>query len=204
MPQTVDNRYITAVHEAGHAVISHVLGRSISRAILHGDLKGEVVPNCFHTGDEIDHYERNNPENDDRSRRIQREIRCDCGIAVAGEISEKMICGDTQISAQEIQRDLEKSRNTAAYLHIWTPEKVCLNLGSGKGGDSCSVCNGYLKKLRILVKSIISKPTIRNAIERLAQRLKIDGEMSGEEIKDFLNGQGVSFGCEVQEFLCEN
>ncbi len=198
-----DAWYVPAVHEAGHAVISHVLGRPILHAVLHDKGKGEVVPNCSHSADEISHYENNNPETDERSRRIQEEIFCDCGIAVSGVIAEKMICGDTTISAEEIQGDEEKSRNKAAYLHLWTVG-ACCNTGKGKGGDGCSVCNEYLKNLRKLVKKIISKPTIRDAIEKLAQRLKDLRQMNGEEIKVFLNKQGVAFGSEVQEFLREN
>jgi len=198
-----DARYVTAVHEAGHAVISHLLGRPISHAILYDDQKGEVVPNCSHTDDEVKHYIKENPEMDNRSRRIQQEIRCDCGIAVSGLISEEMICGATQINTQEFQRDQELSRSKAAFLHLWT-FGACCNTGDGRGGDGCSVCNEYLKNLRKLVKKIISKPTIRDAIEKLAQRLKDLGKMNGEEIKDFLNKPGVAFGSEVREFLREN
>ena len=198
-----DAFYVTAVHEAGHAVISYALGRPIKQAVLHNEGEGEVLSNCLHTDDDLEVYLRNDPTLDDGSRLLQEQIRCDCAIALSGEIAEKMICGDTNISPEEILRDQKLSWNKAAYLHVWTAG-ACPNMGYGTVDQTCSSCNEILVKVRKLVKQIISKPKVRNAIENFAQELKGKRQLNGGEITEFFNGQEILFGTEVEGFLCEN
>ncbi len=195
-----DVHYATAVHESGHAVISHVLGRGLIHVALLDDQGGEVVPKCSLCDACVEYYQKHSIENHEHTRRIQKDLRCDSAVAVAGEIAERLICGQTNIDPEEIARDLELSKSRASLQHLWT-ESDCWVLGKWKVDGECSTCMDYLNKLKLVVKQITDEQEIRSAIEALAHQLSERKRLYEPEVLEFLSGRAVESGSKRNQFL---
>ena len=89
-----ETRWSTAIHEAGHAVVSYVLGRDIMHAVLFTDKWGELFPTCSVCRTCLTYYTEHDPAKDIHAKLIQDDLRCDMAIAMAGECAQLAICGN--------------------------------------------------------------------------------------------------------------
>src|SRR5438105_1249043 len=112
-------RWATAIHEAGHAVVSYALGRRVMHASLSDDRQGEVVPQCSVCETCVEYYEKNDPAEVAHPRRIQDDLRRDAAVALAGEVAERTICGDAHLDPAELAGDRSLCRSRASAIHLW-------------------------------------------------------------------------------------
>jgi hypothetical protein len=116
-----DHRSSTAIHEAGHATISCVLGEDFDFVELTGDREGLTMP--FHSpcricGSEVPnglacptclrHYEKKNPRKDSLSRDINRGYRLEAAVAAAGELAKNGLVMAPYSPATTKSRRIEK------------------------------------------------------------------------------------------------
>ena len=109
-------RRSTAAHEAGHAVVSYVVGRRMMHAVLFNDQYGEIAPLCSVCDTCLAYYSDNNPSNNAHSKHIQDDLRCDMAIALAGEIAQRSICGNQNIDEGEFAKDRSLAKEKTSGL----------------------------------------------------------------------------------------
>lgn len=184
-------RYCTAVHEAGHAVVSFALGRRVMHAVLFNDRVGEVMPLCSVCETCLSYYKKNDPAKDCHSKQIQDDLRKDIAIATAGEIAQRIICGNAEIDDRELTQDYEFARCRASYIHY--RHSPCLAWKD----SPCPACERYLESMKRAVQQIILQPSIKSSIEALAEKLKPlanHERMYEKEISELLEKMGLTKG----------
>jgi len=183
-------RRSTAIHEAGHVVVSYALGRRVMRAVLTDDRKGEVVQLCSACDTCNDYYSDRNPATDSHSKLIQDDLRCDMAIAMAGEIAERTMCGDCYIDEHELRQDSEFSRCRASAIHRWIDLR-CWRERWWEFPLPCRDCEAYLKVMKQAVQKIIADPLIKSCIEKVASQLENCQQIDEKQIDELLNKEGL-------------
>ena len=113
-----DKRMVTAIHEAGHAVVSHLLGLQILFVTLIDDSCGQTVPESTgcHLCEDYHRYPPAPPDN--HFRRIEKEFWYQAAVASAGEITERVFFGeDHKIDPNDLIGDQEKLKNRIFIIH---------------------------------------------------------------------------------------
>ena len=177
----------TCVHEAGHAVISYLLGVRFLHLEVMSDARGEVVPESASCSTCIEYYERSNPSIDDHSRAIQDDLRRQAAVIVAGEIAESELGPGTMVGESELAQDREKARCRASFIHLWLDGR-CRRVGSWEPEATCSLCDAFLSSLRAVVKSELLKPIVSAQVGRLAELLGERSRLDWDEVLDLLKG----------------
>jgi hypothetical protein len=195
-------RRATAIHEAGHAVVSYLLGRGIIYVVLSDNQHGETMTEWSFDNTNFEYYESNNPNEDPESKRIQDALRCDMAIAVAGAIAQGDLCGDSTLIKSELKLDLNRANCGAALIHRG------INLHRGLdpphcryAWDQCQYCEDYLEKIRSTVRLMLAKPLVRYSIEAVAadklESLENSVQRKGSEIERFFEAKGLILGSEI-------
>ena len=156
-------RHATAIHDAGHAVVSYLLGRRITYVVLSDDQHGETMTEWSLDNTNFEYYENNDPKEDPESKLIQDALRCDMAIAVAGAIAQDDLCGDSTLIKSELKRDLDRANCGAALIHRGLDPPHCRY-----PWDQCQYCEDYLEKMRLTVRQMLAKPLVRYSIKALA------------------------------------
>jgi len=186
-------RHSTAIHEAGHAVVSYVLGRRVMHAVLFDDRRGEVMPECAACDTCISYYKSfKEPVDAMHWKHIEDDLRRDIAIAIAGEIAETEICGDHYIDEGELRQDRALSQCRVSLIHYRRERKCLWEVFK----ESCRVCDDYLTLMREKMQ-IIRQPPIRTAIEEFAEQLEQrenHQQMDEKTIDRFLEAGGLTQG----------
>src|SRR5437870_42575 len=191
-------REATAIHEAGHAVTSHILGVLFDYAEVSSDHEGVMMPffspcpTCGSTVPEhkacqpcLEHYEKHRPSRDARSDQIERFYREEGAVAIAGELAELRLTG--QISDdEEVAWDRSKAKTRVSLRHLY--HGTCLNY-CGRN-DPCTSCDEGSAELRRSVDDLLSDPVVWSATQELARQLASGTRMSGADIASLLEQEG--------------
>jgi hypothetical protein len=195
-------RRATAIHEAGHAVVSYLLGRRIIYVVLSDNQHGETMTEWSLDNTNFEYYENNDPKEDPESKLIQNALRCDMAIAVAGAIAQGDLCGDSTLIKSELERDLDRANCGAGLIHRG------INLHRGLDPrhcryplDQCQYCEGYLEQMRSTVRQMLAKPLVRYSIKAVAadklESLENSVQRNGSEIEKFFEAKGLILGSEI-------
>ena len=179
------SRIGTCVHEAGHAIISYLLGVRFLHMEVLDEARGEVVPESTSCSTCIEYYERSDPTTDDHSRAIQDDLRRQAAVATAGEIAENELGPGTVVDESELAQDRALARCRASFIHLWADGR-CRRDGSWESNTTCSLCDAFLSSLRSVVKAQLLKPTVSAQVVRLAESLEVRGRLHWDEVVDFL------------------
>jgi hypothetical protein len=179
------SRYGTCVHEAGHAVVSYLLGVRFLHIAVLDDAQGEVVPESSCCSTCVEYYERSRPSADPHSRQIQDDLRRQAAVAVAGEIAERELAPGSSVSEAELAQDHELVRCRASFIHFWADGR-CRRDGLWEIDAACSHCDAFLKPLRSVVDATFKNPKISAEVIRLAGRLDVRGHLCWDEVADLL------------------
>lgn len=157
-------RRSTAVHEAGHAVVSYVVGRRMMHALLFDDLCGEIMPLCSVCDTCVEYYNENDPANSTHSKLIQDDLRCDMAIAIAEEIAQRAICGNGDINEYDFEKDRSRARELSSKIHRWIDPKCWRQWVA----TTCPFCKAWGDSITQAVSEIVAKQHIRNSIQAFA------------------------------------
>jgi hypothetical protein len=183
---TVTTRRGTCVHEAGHAVVSYLLGVRFFYIGILDDAHGEVVPESSCCPTCVDYYEKWRPSADPQSKRIQDDFRRQAAVAVAGEIAERELAPGSSATDAELAQDREQARTRASFIHFWTSEDCRRESWWGDDAAICSHCDAFLEPLRAQMAATLWDPTVSAAVIRLAERLDAEGRLCWDEAVDLL------------------
>jgi len=203
------NTYLeaTAIHEAAHAVVSHLTGISFDYVVVSGPREGEMMPFyspcpvCSAKVDEyqacrpcMEHYEKHRPSQDKRSAKIERFYREEAAIAIAGELAEIRLTGGPLLSSdEELAWDRDKTRERASLRHLWSRgSKACANYCGAE--QDCADCDQAVGQLKAAVENLITSNDNWSAIRALAQQLANGSRISGSDVAAFLEEHGVVSG----------
>jgi hypothetical protein len=188
-----DRRVGTCIHEAAHAVISHLLGVELIHVAVVGDSNGEVVPESSRCPTCLNYYHQHNPAGDPHSRRIQDDFRRSIAIAVAGELADTLLPGGSPATDAELARDRSLARSRASAVLMWKDTDCYLSGGPHSDGE-CADCDAFIASVREVVHRIVNDPDVSNAIVALAQQLESRPRLSGKEMRRFLEDRGLDSG----------
>jgi hypothetical protein len=177
---SAEERAATAHHEAGHAVISFVLGVKFMFIVMWDDKNGVVVPECGSCETCDGFFEKNDPRaepsSDDRAnarladhaRTIRDDLRRRVAISLAGEIAEKIFTGSAEaIDPKEVECDRRKTRESARFLHCWSG--TCPGLEQWDA--PCTICDPFLADMSTSVDRLLRDSSTRKAFSALATHL---------------------------------
>jgi hypothetical protein len=190
-----EERRSTGVHEAGHAVVSYVLGRRIMHVLLFTDKRGETVPMCSVCDICLAYYSDNNPSNNAHPKHIQDGLRCDMAIALAGEIAQRAICGNQNIDEREFAKDRALAKEKASAIHLWR-DRVCWQFKY----SACQICHDYHGLMTRAAEKMVALRYIKDSIQALAEeleKLKDDVRMDRSRIEQILKASGLTEGSEI-------
>jgi len=167
----IEQSRATAIHESGHAVVSHLLGLPLMHVALLDDTQGETAPSCAFWPT-CEHYYRNHdPSNFPHSLEIQHNFRWQAAVAVAGEIAELCVIGEGhRVKESEVLDDRKRAYHRASLIHYWR-DKECLEKEWWWPDGHCSTCDDFISPLKSSVETIIKQAHIRDAILLLAEQL---------------------------------
>jgi len=185
-------RRSTAIHEAGHAVVSYVVGRRMMHAVLFNDQYGEIMPLCSVCDTCLAYYSDNNASNNAHSKHIQDDLRCDMAIALAGEIAQRAICGNHNIDEGDFAKDRSLAKEKASAIHLWQ-DRICWRVKY----SACQICSDYRDLMTRAVEEMVAPQHIKDSIQALAELLenRRDCErLKGSVIEEFLEKKGLMKG----------
>jgi hypothetical protein len=189
-------RRSTAVHEAGHAVVSYVVGRRMMHAVLFNDQCGEIMPLCSVCDTCVEYYNENDPANFAHSKHIQDDLRCDMAIAIAGEIAQRAIRGNREIDERDFEKDRSRASELSSKIHRWIDPK-CLRQW---GATTCPFCKACRDSTTQAVNEIVAKQYIKDSIQAFAEELEELEDhvrMNRSRIEEILKASGLSEGSEI-------
>lgn len=169
----------TAVHEAAHALMSHLLAMPFAEVKILGARDGEVVPTCVFcgaTGDAVceachEPYLHNDPRVHQHSREIEDALWRSAAVAVAGQIGEECVIGRCEATSLELNQDDETARKRSCLLHLRI-DGTCYRDGLWKTAGACGTCTALLERVRRMVRAELSKEVHLAAARRLASELR--------------------------------
>lgn len=184
----------TTIHEAAHAVVSHLLGMPFVSVTVLGDTRGELVPQCAACNAPavsicescLEHYQQHDPLQDARAADIQDKLRCSAAVAVAGEIGEEVLLGHCMGSSEELAEDRDIATRRAAEVHLWSNSRCSLGLD-----ETCAECAAFLDHLRQAVRRLVTKASVSSAIAALATELEGGRRMATDEVAALLEARGI-------------
>eukprot|EP00818_Percolomonas_sp_WS_P010449 CAMPEP_0117442038 /NCGR_PEP_ID=MMETSP0759-20121206/3942_1 /TAXON_ID=63605 /ORGANISM="Percolomonas cosmopolitus, Strain WS" /LENGTH=620 /DNA_ID=CAMNT_0005233907 /DNA_START=528 /DNA_END=2390 /DNA_ORIENTATION=+ len=181
-----EDRRITAYHEAGHALVSHLLGTELNR--VH---KITIIPRGAAGG-----YTSFIPSSDVElmpSYQIIKHIK----TAFGGRVAEEIILGLDNVTAGA-SGDLEQATNLAR--HMVTTQGMS-NLGTliydpqHLGEDTMEKVDmeilSILQDCRSAVREMLNEPHNKHALDRIAQALLKHETISGDEMASLLEGREI-------------
>lgn len=191
MPLT--DRFGTCVHEAGHAVVCHVLGLLGIHVTIYSDSHGEFMPECGLCRRCLTHLERHNPDNDEHAAEIRDDLLKSVAVAVAGEVAEQGLCPGLQVSESElaVDRYLAFGRASAALLH---QDTACYLRGGADGPGQCARCDRLVSRAQVLVNEIVRHHEVASAIVGLAKRLDAESQLLWPDVRRFLQELNIEAG----------
>lgn len=196
-----DLRWATAVHEAGHAVAAHVLGRGIRRATLEEgeDTLGHVEkyqrgPRWF---ERLEEAQSGGPGGSLIEARFRRAVERDVMIALAGGLAQREFLGhEIEDTGAGLDRRPPELAVALSEKHGGDPEDWSRSITGGdylkcvtlvnavsSGPDEASA---YLDWLTERTKSMLAFPMFRPAVEAVAETLCRDTTLSGPRIKQVI------------------
>ena len=161
MKDAEDPRWNTAVHEAGHAVVSRAVGRALDKVTIEPDdeafgrCTGVPFPSDFHP--DLAGYD------DEIRQRVEAVIIASC----AGGIAQSRVDAD----ADRVLRGAEYDENNAQTMAQYA---------SGGNDDEASV---YVTRLRERARSLVFDPEWWSAIEALATELLSHPTLTGDQVE---------------------
>lgn len=153
--------YQTAIHEAGHSVMSVIRGRGVEYVTIISS--GKSLGKCKNIKDISNEYE----DNETRGLRMQSEVL----ILIAGTTSEVVILGISPLD----------SRGAEDYKQA---EEI---LDAPNDGLTQERAN-YIHKLAY---SILDNPLVKEQIKAVADKLMERKTLSGVEVRKIMKGAEV-------------
>jgi hypothetical protein len=195
----------TAIHEAAHAIISHLVGETFVFVEVTDAQSGLMQPHhspcpvCGASVQEaracsacLEHYEKNNPVHDGHSEQISRAYRIEAAVAAAGEIAEREFNGGELLAnEEEVEWDRDRVATRASLRHLWSHDACSRYCGSE---SECLTCVTSADELRTNVRSLLLESLIWKAVTELAEQLLTTQRMSGDDVVTFLKARGIGFG----------
>lgn len=187
-------RHGTAIHEAAHAVVSCLLDVPLLHLAILDDTHGEAVPECSLCQTCLNYYHQQDPAEDPHSRTIQDDLRRRTAIAVAGEIGEEcLLPGGRESTDEELLQDRQLAKSRVAATLMRSGDR-CYSLGTWDTDVSCAMCDAFLNSFRAVVRQLVTKPVVSEAITALAQHLETHARISGDEVRGFLHARDLQPG----------
>jgi hypothetical protein len=189
-------RQSTGVHEAGHAVVSYVVGRRMMHAVLLNHQCGEFMPLCSACDTCVEYYNENDPARSTHSKLIQDNLRCDMAISTAGEIAQRAICGNGDFDEHDFEKDRSRARELSSKIHQW----IDPNCWREWGATTCPSCKAYGDSITQAVSEIVAKQHIKDSIQAIAEeleKLNDNVRMNRSGIEEILKASGLMEGSEI-------
>ena len=191
-----NERHSTAIHEAGHAVVSFMVGRRILYAVMINDDCGEVVPLCSVCDTCLAYYSSSNPANDAHSKQIQDDLRCDMAIAMAGEFTQRSLCGNQGVDEADFAKDRSRAGELASAIHLWKDDAVCWQYKY----SACQICSTYRQLMTLTVSNMVASKDVKDCVKALGEVFENtpnSERIGGTRIEDWLKGRGLTKGSEI-------
>ncbi|MBI4583942.1 MAG: ATP-dependent zinc metalloprotease FtsH [Planctomycetes bacterium] len=193
---TEDDKKVTAYHEAGHALVAHLLPEVEP---LH---KVTIIPRGMSLGSTMQIAER------DRCHLTRRQLYGNLMVLYAGRIAEQMFCGDLSVGAKnDIERATDLARRMVCEwgmsealgpVHYNEAEEALVLSREMAGGRNFSeeTARRIDEEVRRLIDEVYQKAEKmirkhKDEVERIGRALMAKETLTGEEVARLVDGEVV-------------